>query len=295
MSAAQPPASISPFERIRHHDDAGEYWSARELSELIGYKWQNFEAVVKKAMTACAKSSQQVSDHFTDISKMVTLGSGARRKVRDYHLSRYACYLIIENGDPDKDIVALGQTYFAIRTRRDELASDADDARKRLQEREKLKRYHRVLFRAARMAGVMTPEDFAVFEDHGYRGLYLETAAQIAERKDVPPGQRISEYMGTVELAANGFRAALAGEMLVSGGVNNRDDANATHFRAGTIVRRAMQEAGVPMPELLPTPAKSAQQVKRELARQARIEAEDRLGLWAQLAQSEAGDQSENE
>jgi DNA-damage-inducible protein D len=213
-----PPAPISPFERIRHQDDVGEYWSARELAALLDYAdWRNFEKVIKKAMTACEGSRQQISDHFVAVNKMVELGSGSKRKVKDYQLSRYACYLIVENADPNKEIVALGQTYFAIRTRRDELADDRDEARKRVEEREKLKRYHRVLYRAARAAGVITPEDFAIFEDHGYH----ETVAQIAERKGLKPGQHISDHMGAVELAANGLRAALAAEVISTEGIQD--------------------------------------------------------------------------
>lgn len=126
-------APISPFEQIKHSDAASNYWSARELAAILGYsEWRNFEKAVKKAMTACKKSGQQVADHFVEVNKMVELGSGAQRAIRDHHLSRYACYLVVENADPSKEIVALGQTYFAIRTRLDEIAQETEEARQRV-------------------------------------------------------------------------------------------------------------------------------------------------------------------
>lgn len=291
------PAPISPFEQIKHSDDAGEYWSARELSALLDYSdWRNFEKAIKRAMTACKTSGQQVSDHFVGSTDMILLGKGGQRSLKDYHLSRYACYLVVENADPDKEKVALGQTYFAIRTRRDEIAQNERDKRnqeleelhRRIVEREKLKKYHKSMYKVAQIAGVTSPQDFAIFEDHGYLGLYHEKAEQIIERKGLKPSANPSDYMGVVELAANGFRAALTSEMLVVEDAQGKDVANATHYRAGGIVRRAMEEAGVPTPEKLPTPIQSIQQAKRELARQQQIEVEDRLGLWVQIQAGEA-------
>jgi DNA-damage-inducible protein D len=283
LSAGVPP--ISPFDAIKHHDEAGDFWSARELAQLLGYKpasWHNFEAVIEQAMEACRNAGQAAEQHFV---RTETLSPTARRRytVVDYHLSRYACYLTIENADPAKEAVALGQTYFAVRTHHDELSTTREHARRLLEEREKLKRYHKVLFQTARGRGVLTPADFAVFEDHGYRGMYHETAEQIAARKGLKPGQRVSDFMGITEMAANGFRAALASEMLVAEDVQDKTAANRTHHRAGSIVRKAMEDAEVPPPEQLPTPPKSIQEIKRDLARQQRIEAEDSIGLWAQL------------
>lgn len=276
---------ISPFESIRHTDGHGEYWSARELSTLLEYSgWQRFAEVIERAKKACKNSGNLVSDHFLASVKLIEAGKGARRRIEDYQLSRYACYLIVQNADPTKEIVALGQTYFTVRTRRDELAEEHEETRLRLEEREKLKRYHRELYKAARDAGVITAEDFAIFEDHGYQGLYNgETARDIATRKALKPRQRISDYMGSTELAANGFRAALAREMLQGEGVQEKHSANATHHKAGRIVRNAMEDAGVTPPEQLPTPVQSIQQLKREEARRRQIEEEDRLGLFAQL------------
>ncbi|WIG58788.1 MAG: DNA-damage-inducible protein D [Ktedonobacterales bacterium] len=288
---------ISPFERIKHTDADGEFWSARELAKLLDYsRWQKFTDVIKKAEEACKNSGQPVEDHMHHMVHMVQLGSGSQRAVDDVHLSRYACYLIVQNADPSKEIVALGQTYFAVRTRRDELAEDREEARLRIEERDKLKRYHRELFKAARDAGVITPDDFAVFEDHGYRGLYNgETAQDIAARKGLKPNQNIADYMGSTETAANGFRAALAREMLRSDGIQGKSDANHTHHKAGHIVRKAMEDAGVPPPEQLATPAKSIQQLRREEARRQHIEEQDRLGLFAQLngptADTETGEE----
>lgn len=203
---------ISPFDAIRHMDEDGEYWSARELAKLLEYsRWQKFLPVIEKAEEACKNSNQATGDHFHLSVQKVSLGSGAQRTIEDYQLSRYACYLIVQNSDPSKETVALGQTYFATRTRRDELAQEHEEMRLRVEERDKLKRYHRELFKAASEAGVITPEDFAIFEDHGYLGLYNETSQQISERKGLKPRHNISDYMGSTETAANGFRAAQVG------------------------------------------------------------------------------------
>lgn len=291
MSAHDPiPAGrISPFEQIKHTDEGNEFWSARELGKVLGYgSWQSFHAVVEKARLACEGSGIAASDHIRLVTKMIATGKGAQRKIEDYHLSRYACYLIVQNADPAKETVALGQTYFAVQTRRAEQADEHEEARLRLEEREKLKRYHRELFKAARDAGVITPQDFAIFEDHGYRGLYGgETAQDIAARKGLKRNQNIADYMGSTELAANGFRAALAREMLRGEGVSEKNQANQTHHRSGRIVRQAMEDAGVAPPEQLPTPEKSIQQLRRDEARRRRIEEEDRLGLFASLMAGE--------
>jgi DNA-damage-inducible protein D len=238
--------------------------------------------VIAQAMESCRNVELSVEQHFIRVE---TQSPTARRRytVVDYHLSRYACYLIIENADPSKEAVALGQTYFAIRTHHDEISTTREQARRLVEEREKLKRYHRVLFETAHGRGVLTPADFAVFEDHGYLGMYHETAQQIGVRKDLKPRQNISDFMGVTEMAANGFRAALASEMLVSEDVQEKDAANQTHYRTGSIVRKAMEDAQVPPPEKLPTPSRSIQEIKRELARQQRIEEEDCTGLWALL------------
>jgi DNA-damage-inducible protein D len=180
--------AISPFDTIKHQDEGGDYWSARELAALLGYSdWRNFVRVVAKAKEACEGSGQAISDHFVGITNMVTIGSGAQREVEDFHLSRYACYLIVQNGDPTKDAVALGQTYFAVRTRQDEVNAERDEMRQRVAERDKLARYRKALYKTARAHGVIAPQDFAVFENHGYQGLYHETAEEILARKGRRP------------------------------------------------------------------------------------------------------------
>jgi DNA-damage-inducible protein D len=262
----------SPFVGIRQEDDAGgEYWSARDLAGVLGYaNWQNFAKVIKQAQTACENSGQAVSDHFIDVSKMVTLGSGARRAVRDWHLSRYACYLVVQNADPDKPIVALGQTYFAVQTRRAELGDELaglSEAERRIYTREQLAEHNRKLADAARAAGVIAPHDFAIFQDHGYRGMYGgETARDIAARKGLRKGEKILDHMGSTELAANLFRATQAEDALRREGITDKTAANLKHYEVGAIVRRVIiEDLGGTPPEQLPTPPESIQQVRRRV------------------------------
>ncbi len=281
--------AISPFDTIKHEDEGDAYWSARELAALLGYpQWRNFRPVIEKAKEACKGSGQAVSDHFADARNMVSIGSGAQREIEDFHLSRYACYLIVQNADPSKEAVALGQTYFAVRTRQDEVNAERDEMRQRVVERDKLARYRKALYKTARAHGVITQYDFAVFENHGYQGLYHETAEQILARKSLRSTDNPADHMGVLETAANGFRVALANELLTTQPATGKDAANETHARAGGAVRKTMEDMGVPTPEQLPTPAKSIQQVRRELARQKRVEEEDRLGLWSLLANDDA-------
>jgi DNA-damage-inducible protein D len=182
-------AHVSPFEAIRQSDERGdEHWSARDLAKVLGYaKWDKFENVIDKAVLACENSGHAASDHFLQAGKMVALLSGAQRQVADIHLSRYACYLVVQNADPAKEIVALGQTYFAVQTRRAEVADELaglTEAQRRLYVRGQLREHNRELAAAAQDAGVIAPRDFAVFQDHGYRGLYNgETARDIAAQK----------------------------------------------------------------------------------------------------------------
>ena len=186
------PSHISPFEQIRRlSDDGHEYWSARDFMVVLGYaKWQRFREAIERALVACQKSGQNPADHFTGAGKMITVGKGGRRKVEDFHLSRYACYLIIQNADPSKEIVALGQTYFAVQTRRQEYADagkvleNLSEDQKRLVLRDELSTHNTKLAAAAQGAGVITSRDFAIFQDHGYMGLYGGLRAKdIHERK----------------------------------------------------------------------------------------------------------------
>lgn len=268
---------ISPFEQIRHRTEGGEeYWTARELMGVLGYaKWQRFREVVQRAVMACQNSGQDPANHFTGTGKMVALGSGAKRKIEDFHLSRYACYLIIQNADPSKEIVALGQTYFAVQTRRQEytdagqVLENLTENQKRIVLRMELADHNVKLAAAAQGSGVVTSGDFAIFQDHGYRGLYGGLGARdIHERKGLKRSQHILDHMGSAELAANLFRATQTEQKLIRDQVQGKEAANQTHFEVGRVVRRTIEELGGTMPEDLPTPAKSIQQIEKdELAR----------------------------
>lgn len=253
--------SITLFERIRQVDvDDVEFWSARDLMPILEYtKWQNFKTVLIKAQIACENSGNDPTDHFTGASKMVAIGSDAKRKVEDMHLSRYACYLVVQNADPAKEVVALGQTYFAVQTRRQEVSdatamAELTEDQRRLLLRQRIKHQNTDLASAAKTAGVITGIDFAVFQNHGYRGLYAGlTAEAIHKRKKLKKSQHILDHMGTTELAANLFRSTQAEEKLRRDQVQGKDAANEVHYEAGVVVRRAIAALGGTMPEDLPT------------------------------------------
>ena len=265
------------FEGIRQLGDEGnEYWSARDLAPLLDYQqWRNFVQVIEKAELACVKSGNRVEDHFADTSKMVDIGSGAQREVADVQLSRYACYLIVQNGEPSKPAIANGQTYFAIQTRRQEL-QDSDqfgqlsEDEKRLAIRNELAEHNKYLAAAARDAGVETPMDYAIFQDHGYKGLYGGLGAKdIHARKGLKKSHKILDYMGSTELAANLFRATQAEDKLKRDNVRSKRQANRTHFDVGQKVRQTIDELGGTMPEALPTPEQSVKHIensKKKLA-----------------------------
>lgn len=245
----------SPFERIRRTNAAGsEFWSSREFADVFGYSdYRNFELVIQKARLACFNSGQKVEDHFVDVTEMVDIGSGAQRAIKTVFLSRYACYLIVQNADPAKEIVAMGQTYFAVQTRRQEMAElDTEDERRLLLRRE-MKLHNAKLAGVARGAGVVTPVDYAVFQNHGYMGLYGGLTAQdIRDRKRLGKGKDILDHMGSTELAANLFRATQTEEKQRRDRVSGKEQANATHREVGAKVRRTIQELGGTMPESLP-------------------------------------------
>lgn len=246
---------VSPFERIRRTNDAGaEYWSSREFAGVLGYgDYRNFEAVVEKARLACFNSGHRIEDHFGDVTEMVAIGSGAERPVRTILLSRYACYLVIQNADPKKEIVAHGQTYFAIQTRRQELADKGIEEERRLLLREEMRRHNVQLAGAAREAGVVEPVDYAIFQNHGYMGLYGGLKqTDIHRRKGLKKSQKILDHMGSTELAANLFRATQAEEKLRRDKVKGKDAANLTHRKVGAKVRQTIKELGGTMPEDLP-------------------------------------------
>ncbi len=280
-------AATSPFDAIRHvSDDLGEYWSARELYKLLGYsRWEKFQKSIIEAQEACTNSGQAVSDHFHLQVKMIKAGKGAQRKTEDYQLSRYACYLIVQNADPSKPVVALGQTYFAIQTRRQEIAdelalSTLPEDQKRLIYRSEMTILNTRLAETVKAAGVIKPNDFATFQDHGYMGLYGGLRENdIHVRKGLASDrQHILDYMGSDELAANAFRASLARQKLETDQVKGKDTANSTHHQVGKKVRATIQELGGTMPEDLPTPEKSIQDLRHE--EQKRLKQGPQLSLF---------------
>ncbi len=262
------------FDDIKHTDEYGsEFWFARELQEILQYKeWRNFQKVISTAQIACKISQQSVSDHFVEVNKMVEIGSGAKRKQIDYRLTRYACYLIVMNGDPRKEVIALGQTYFAVKTRQQELAELYDrlsEDEKRLFIRGDIKQKNMLLAEAAHKAGIITNQEYAIFQDAGYRGLYGGmTARDIAEHKGLQDGEEILDYMGGEELAANLFRITQTEAKMRREGTATPAEANAAHYEIGTIVREAIERAGGTMPEELPTPDKSIKQLESEQRKQ---------------------------
>jgi len=265
------------FESMRRQDEGGsEFWSARELQAVLEYSsWRKFNAVIHKAIQACYNSKIDPADHFAHVGKMVTIGSGARRKVADVRLSRYACYLLVQNGDPAKPVIASGQTYFAIQTRRQELADDAafqqlDEDKKRLFLRNELKEHNKQLVEAASQAGVESGRDFAIFQNHGYRGLYGGLGVKdIHRKKGLKKSQKILDHMGSTELAANLFRATQAEEKLRREDIKGKEKANTAHREVGKKVRKTIKELGGAMPEDLPTPETSvkALESKKQLER----------------------------
>ncbi|QIL90944.1 DNA damage-inducible protein D [Microbulbifer sp. SH-1] len=258
------------FESLKQQTEEGnEFWSARDLALILEYRdWRNFQKVINKAKQSCEGSGQSIHNHFVEATKMVTLGSGSQRELDDFQLSRYACYLVVQNGDPTKPVIAAGQTYFAVQTRRQELADDQafqqlKEDQKRLFLRNELKEHNKQLVEAAQQAGVETNLDFAIFQNHGYQGLYggLDQKA-IHARKGLKKSQKILDHMGSTELAANLFRATQAEEKLRRDNVQSKQQANQTHYEVGQKVRQTITELGGTMPEDLPAPEKSIKQLE---------------------------------
>ena len=260
----------SLFESIKHVNEYGqEVWYARELAKVLDYKdFRNFELIIFKAMEACRNSENEISDHFGEFTEMVPIGSNAKRGFRSYQISRYGCYLIVMNGDPQKEIIALGQTYFASKTRQQELLENYDeltDDQKRLAIRQELKDHNKSLADAAHDAGVIKPMDYAIFQNKGYQGLYGGLSRKdIHAKKQLKKNQDILDYMGHEELAANLFRATQTEAKLRRDHVQGKENANQTHFEVGKKVRQTIADLGGTMPENLPTPAKSIKQLERE-------------------------------
>ena len=251
----------SVFEQIRHVDENGiEYWSAREMAKVLDYsEYRHFLPVIEKAKEACINSNNSPLDHFEDILEMIEIGKGGRREVESVKLSRYACYLIVQNADPGKEVVANGQTYFAVQTRiaeikqMDEYNRLTSEEEKRLFLRNELTRHNRQLADAAKNAGIVAPVDYAIFQNHGYKGLYggLDAKA-IHARKGLKKSQKILDHMGSTELAANLFRATQTEEKLRRENIKGKIKANQTHYEVGKKVRQTIEELGGTMPEDLP-------------------------------------------
>ena len=250
--------SESLFESIKHVNEYGqEFWYARELQVALEYsKWQNFVNVINRAMESCKNSGMNTSDHFAEVSKMVEIGSDTTREIVDIQLSRYACYLIVQNGDPRKKVIALGQTYFAVKTRQQELIEhfdELDETHKRLAIRREMAEHNKMLVAAAKDAGVKTPIEYATFQNFGYMGLYGGLkAADIHKRKNLKDNQNILDHMGYEELAANLFRATQTEAKLRRDNIQGKAAANKTHYDVGSKVRQTIKDLGGTMPEDLP-------------------------------------------
>jgi DNA-damage-inducible protein D len=270
------PAASNTFERIKRvSTEDHESWSARDLARVLEYlNFRNFQPVIEKAKEACAKSGHAVADHFAEMRNMVGIGSGAQREVEDWELSRYACYLVIQNADPGKPLVALGQSYFAVQTRRQEMADDETlkEDKTRLLLRAEMKKHNKNLAGAAKQAGVIQPVDYAIFMDHGYRGLYGGLGMRdIHERKRLKPKEHVLDHMGSTELAANLFRATQTEGKLRRENVRNKDHANRIHNEVGRKVRKTIHELGGTMPENLPV-AESIKKVESREKKRLKVE-----------------------
>ncbi len=258
------------FEDIKHTTDDGvEFWYARELAPVLEYaKWENFSKVIDRAMLACQNSGFPINDHFPEVRKMVDLGSGSKRSIKDYILSRYACYLVMQNGDPRKEVIALGQTYFAIQTRRQEIAdtfNQLDEDSKRLVIRGEVKSWNSMLAEAAHRAGITEQIEYAEFQNAGYMGLYGGLrVADIHDRKGLAPEEKILDHMGSEELGANLFRITQTEAKMRRDHPQGLDEASVIHFTVGKEVRDTNEKIGGTLPEDLPTPEKSISQVEKE-------------------------------
>lgn len=251
---------VTPFEQIRRVSEAGhEFWPSRAFAQVLGYTdYRNFEAVIEKARMACFNSGHRVDDHFVEVTEMVEIGKGAQRPIKTVMMSRYGCYLVIQNADPSKEIVAVGQTYFAVQTRRQELQDQARgeqevENERRLLLRSEMKRHNLQLADAAKGAGVVEPRDYAIFQNHGYMGLYGGLGAQdIHARRGLKKGQQILDHMGSTELAANLFRATQAEEKLRREKITGKDKANRAIAKWAPRSARPSRNWAAPCPRISP-------------------------------------------
>jgi len=263
----------SPFEKIKKLNEAGyEFWSARDLSLLLGYsEYRKFKNVIEKAEISCKNSGEDISNHFAHMGGMVEIGSGAQREIDDVKLSRLACYLIAQNADSSKKTVAMAQAYFAIKTRQQELLEieaekllKSEENQRRLFLRNEMKKHNKQLAEAASGAGVREPRDHAIFQDKGYKGLYGGLGnKEIHEKKGLKKSQQILDHMGSTELAANLFRATQTEEKLRRDNIKGKEKANLTHYEVGAKVRKTIKELGGTMPENLPN-AEAIKKIERE-------------------------------
>ena len=255
------------FENIKHIDNYGnEYWEARELQKVLEYKeWRKINKVINKACISCNNSKTVIDNHFVQVDKMIELGKSAKRKISDYKLSRYACYLIVQNADPSKEIIALGQTYFAIQTRKQELREleydKLSEEEKRLYQRNRIRKWNHTLNQTALNAGV---KNFDKFHNAGYRGLYNgETADDIAKRKKLRYREDILDNMGSDELASNLFRVSLTNQKLINESICGEKKASNAHYVVGSAVRDTIKKVGGTLPEKLSTPNISLKTIEK--------------------------------
>ena len=256
------------FEDIKHIDEEGnEYWLARELQEVLEYKeWRKFNNVINKAKIACHNSKVRLEEHFVQVDKTIKMPRNASKIINDYKLSRYACYLIVQNADSKKEVIALGQTYFAIQTRKQELSekeyNELTEDEKRFYQRDLTRKGNYSLNIAAKNAGV---KNFDKFHNSGYKGLYNgETANDIAKRKKLRYREDILDNMGSDELIANLFRISQTEQKLKNENIKLESKANETHYEVGKEIRKTIKKLGGTMPEDLPTPDKSLKELEKE-------------------------------
>lgn len=271
--------SLDNFESIKHIDENGvEFWYARELMGVLNYtKWGNFIRVIEKAMMSVQSTNIEVSYHFADVGKTIEMPKNATKTIVDYKLTRYACYLIVQNGDPRKKEIALGQQYFAVQTRKQEILEEnlenlSEDER-RLFFRKQTKEHNKRLFKTAHEYSNVN--NYGKFNNSGYQGLYGgETASSIKKRKKIKEKEEILDYMNPTELAANFFRITQTDERLKKGDIKTEDEACKKHFEIGKTVRNTMKEISGVLPEDLPTPDKSIKDLEKEKKKKLRLENE---------------------
>lgn len=258
------------FEQIKHTNEFDiEFWLARELGSMLGYgTFDKFKNVIAKAIVACKNSGIDEDYHFSRVGKMISIGKGGMREKEDYSLSRYACYLIVQNADPKKEVIAFAQTYFALQTRRQELADktyELTENERRILLRENVRAGNIKLADAAHSAGIETETDYAIFQNYGYMGLYGGlTVQEIHKRKGLKETGKILDYMGGEELAANLFRITQTEAKIKRDNIVGVDNANIAHHQMGKIVREAIEKAEGTLPENLPTPDKAITELEKE-------------------------------